>query len=162
MFRNSFVFRLIGVVLLLGLLVAGGAIAYKAGVSQGIVQAPAVATAISKAAESGQAAPVPPMMYGQPYGYGYGPGYYPMAGHHFFGFFPFGICGSIFFLFLFFGLIKMIFFRRMMWARGSHGHHGPWGRHWEDGVPPMFNEWHKRAHGGQPEDEKKEDESNKQ
>jgi hypothetical protein len=121
---------------------------FKAGMAQGISQAPAVATAISKAAENGQVAPVPPMYgYGNPYGYGYGMRGY---GHHF-GFFPFGaICGSIFFLFLLFGAMKMIFFRRMMWARGSHGHHGPWGRNWEGGVPPMFNEWHKKAHGEAP------------
>jgi hypothetical protein len=133
------IFRLIGLLLVIGLIVGGGAMAYRAGVSQGISQAPAVATAISKAAESGQVAPVPPMMYG-----------YGMRGYgHHFGFFPFGaICGSIFFLFLFFGFIKMMFFRRM-W-HGRHGHHGPWGKDWEGGVPPMFNEWHKHAHGETP------------
>ena len=125
------VFRLVGLLLVIGLIVGGGAMAYRAGVSQGISQAPAVATAISKAAESGQVAPVPPMMgreYG--YGYGYGPGHYPMYGHHF-GFFPFGaICGSIFFLFFFFGFMKMIFFRRM-WG-GRNGHHGPPWMHQHD------------------------------
>lgn len=153
MFRNGFVFRVIGALLLLGLVGGGLFMAFKAGEANGISQAPAVATAISKAAESGQAAPVPPMMYGRGYGYGYGPGFYPMAGHHFFGFFPFGICGSIFFLFLFFGFLRMIFFRRMH----HEGHwHGPWGRKWEDGVPSMFNDWHKRAHGeAQPEESKK-------
>ena len=86
------------------------------------------------------------MMY--QYGYGYGPGFGPqMYGFHHFGFFPFGICGSIFFLFLILGLMKMLFFRGMM-HRGWEGrHHGPWGRHWENGVPPMFEEWHKKAHG---------------
>jgi hypothetical protein len=154
MFRNGFVFRLIGVVLLLGLIAGAGAMAYKAGMAQGISQAPAVATAISKAAESGQVAPVPPMMYGygQPYGYGYGFGYR----HHFN---PFGaICGSLIFLFFFFGFMKMIFFRKMRHGWGHHGHHGPWGKDWKDGVPPMFNEWHKHAHGETPaeEDDKKE------
>ena len=126
-------FRLIGLLLVIGLIVGGGAMAYRAGMAQGISQAPAVATAISKAAENGQVAPVPPMMYGNGYGYpyGYGPGYYPMMGHHFFGFFPFGaICGSLFFLFLFFGFMKMIFFRRMWGGYGRHGHHGPpWMHH---------------------------------
>ena len=37
------------------------------------------------------------------------------------------------------------------WGWGHH--HGSWGRHWENGVPPMFEEWHKRAHG-QPEEKK--------
>ncbi|NOT05590.1 MAG: hypothetical protein HOP27_13420 [Anaerolineales bacterium] len=150
MFRNGFVFRLIGVVLLLGLIVAGSFMAFKAGEARGITQAPAVATAISKAAESGQAAPVPPMMYSLGYGYPYSFGY-----RHHFGFFPFGaICGSIFFLFFFFGFMKMIFFRRM--RHGGHHMHGPWGKGWEDGAPSMFNEWHKRAHsegGEKPADE---------
>ena len=149
MFRNGFVFRLIGFVLLLGLIAGGGAMAYKAGMAQGISQAPAVATAISKAAESGQFAPVPPMMYGygQPYGYGYGFGYR----HHFN---PFGtICGSLIFLFFFFGFMKMIFFRKMRHGWGHHGHHGRWAKDWKDGVPPMFNEWHKHAHGETPAEE---------
>ena len=152
MFRNGFVFRLIGVVLLLGLIAAGSFMAFKAGEARGITQAPAVATAISKAAESGQVAPVPPMMYGyghpNPYGYGYGFGYR----HHFN---PFGaICFSLFFLFFFFGFMKMIFFRRM--RHGGHHKHGPWGKGWEGGAPSMFNEWHKRAHdegGEKPADE---------
>ena len=152
MFRNGFVFRLIGVVLLLGLIAAGSFMAFKAGEARGITQAPAVATAISKAAESGQVAPVPPMMYGyghpNPYGYGYGFGYR----HHFN---PFGaICFSLFFLFFFFGFMKMIFFRRM--RHGGHHMHGSWGKGWEDGAPSMFNEWHKRAHnegGEKPADE---------
>ena len=135
-------FRLFVLLLVVGLLASGGFMAYKAGVAQGISQAPAVASAIEKAAENGQSAPIaPPMMYG--YGYGY-----PYGMHHF-GFFPLGgICFSIFFLFLAFGMIKMLFFRRMMWSRGHHGHHGPWDKHWEGGAPSMFHEWHKRAHSG--------------
>lgn len=148
MFRNGLVFRVIGVLLLIGLIAAGGFMAFKAGEANGISQAPAVATAIANAAENGQAVNVPPMMYG--HGYGYGPGYPMMYGHHHFGFFPGGICFSILFLFLFFGFLKMIFFRGM---RHGHHRHGPWGRNWEDGVPPMFNDWHKRAHGEKPEEE---------
>ena len=149
MFRNGLVFRIIGALLLIGLVAAGVFMAFKAGEANGITQAPAVATAISKAAENGQAVPVPPMVYGHTYAYGY-----PMYGHHF-GFIPFGFCGSILFLFLFLGLIRMIFFRGM-WHRGWEGHkHGPWGRHWENGVPSMFEEWHKRAHGEKPEEESK-------
>ncbi|MBI5963128.1 MAG: hypothetical protein HY863_06620 [Chloroflexi bacterium] len=119
---------------------------FKSGEASGIAQAPAVATAISKAAENGQAAPVPPMMYGHGYGYPYSFGY-----RQHFGFFPFGaICGSIFFLFFFFGFMKMIFFRRM--HHGGHMH-GPWGKGWEGGPPSMFNEWHKRAHNEKPAEE---------
>ncbi len=149
-------FRIFAALLFIALIVGAGAFAYKAGMAQGISQAPAVATAISKAAENGQPAPFPPMYgYGRPYGYGYG---YPY-GHHF-GFFPIGgLCFGIFFLFLFFGALRMIFFRRMRHAWGHHGHHGPWGKDWEGGVPPMFNEWHKRAHGEVPSEEKSKDKS---
>jgi hypothetical protein len=145
-------FRIFVSLIVAGLILGAGAFVYKAGLAQGISQAPAVAAAISKAAENGQAAPVPPMMYG----YGYGPGFHPMYSHHF-GFLPFGICGSIIFLFFLFGFMKMIFFRRMMWHGGHHGRHGPWGRGCENGAPSMFNEWHKRAHGEVPSEEKNND-----
>lgn len=138
--NGSFVWRLIGVLLLIGLVTAGGFMAYRAGLAQGIAQAPEVAAAISQAAESGQAAPIPPMMYGRGYGYGYG------FGHpHLVGFFPFWICGSILFIFVFFGLLRMAF-RPWSWR-----HHGPWGK-WEGGAPPIFNEWHKRAHEEKPDE----------
>jgi hypothetical protein len=125
--------RTIGVLILLSLIGGAGYMAYSAGVAQGIAQAPEVAEAIQQ-----QGVPVAPMAgYGYPHGFGY---------HHFN---PFGaICFSIFFLFLFFGLLKMIFFRS--WHHG--GWRGPWGRKWEGGAPPMFDEWHKRAHGEAPSD----------
>ena len=152
MFRNGLVFRVIGVLLLIVLIAVGGFMAFKAGEANGIAQAPAIATAIEKAAENGQPADLPPMMSGHQYGYGYGS---PMMYRHHFGFFPGGICFSIFFLFLLFGALKMIFFGRMHHMHHHGGHwRGPWGRHWEDGVPPMFNDWHKRAHGEKPEEEK--------
>jgi len=146
MFRNGLFFRVIGVLLLVGLMVAGGFMAYQTGVARGVTQAPVVATAIAQAAENGQAAPNP-SMYG--YGHTYGPGLYP---YHHFGFFPFGVCGSILLVFFFFGLLRMIFFRP--W-QGSWGHrmHGPWGKDWEGSFPPMFNEWHKRAHNEKPAEE---------
>jgi hypothetical protein len=53
----------------------------------------------------------------------------------FFPFFPF-----LFVLFVFFIV------RGLLWR-------GPWRRGWGygyDGVPPAFDEWHRRAHGGQP------------
>lgn len=127
--------RTIGVIILLSLIGGAGYMTYRAGVAQGIMQAPEVAVAIEKAAENGQVAPVMPM-YGYPHPYGFG---HP----HFFN--PFGaICFSILFLFLFFGAMKMIFFRRM---RHGWGHHGHWRKDWEGGMPPFFDEWHKRAHG---------------
>lgn len=124
--------RIFGVLLLIALFVAGGAFVYRAGVAQGISQAPEVAEAIQQSAENGNGSP---MMFG--YGYPHH-GY----GHHF-GFIPFGFFGFFLFLFFFFGLMRLIFFRK--WSH--HNKHGHWSKHWENGVPPMFEEWHKKAHG---------------
>jgi len=124
--RGSFLLRLIGALLLIGLLIGGGMMAYRAGIAQGVARAPEVAAAISDAAEGGQVAPMP-------YGYGY-PGY---RIHPHFGFFPFGgIFGFFLFIFLFFGLMRMIF-RPWGWHYGHIHGRGPWkgrGRHW--GPPP--------------------------
>ena len=130
--RGSFVLRLIGALLLVGLMIGGGVIAYRAGVAQGIAQAPAVAEVLSNAAESGQGLPVPAYGYGYPY-HGFRP--------HF-GFFPFGgIFGFILFIFLFFGLMRLIFFRPWAWHYGHMHGRGPWkgyGRYW--GPPPWARE----------------------
>ena len=53
-----------------------------------------------------------------------------------FGFFPFF---PLLFLFLFFFVV-----RGLLWRGRWHG-----GRYRYDGVPPMFDEWHRRAHAGQ-------------
>ena len=50
MFRNGLVFWLIAALILIGVVAAGGYMVYKAGVSEGVAQAPAVATAISRRA----------------------------------------------------------------------------------------------------------------
>ena len=148
-------FRVLGLLIVLGLIAGAGAFGFKAGMARGIEQAPEVAAAIEKAAENGQVSPASPMMYG----YGY-PHMYGFGHPHFFN--PFGaICGSILFLFLFVGAMKMLFFRRMRHGWGHHGHHGSWHKDWEGNVPPFFNEWHKRAHGEgeaeQPADSEKKD-----
>ena len=131
--RGSFALRLIGILLLVGLMIGGGAMAYRAGVAQGIAQAPEVASAISSAAQNGQGLPAPA------YGYGYG---YPFYGFHpHFGFFPFGIFGFILFIFLFFGLMRLIFFRPWAWHYGHMHGRGPWkgyGGPW--GTPPWARE----------------------
>lgn len=54
-----------------------------------------------------------------------------------FGFFPFF---PLLFLFLFFFVV-----RGLLWR--GRGHRG-WAYRYE-GVPPMFEEWHRRAHAGQ-------------
>jgi len=129
--RGSFVLRLIGVLLLVGLMIGGGVMAYRAGVAQGIAQAPAVAEALSNAAENGQGVPVPG------YGYGYGYPYYGFRPH--FGFFPFGgIFGFILFFFLFFGLMRLIFFRPWGWHMYGRGPWKGYGHPW--GSPPWARE----------------------
>ena len=92
---------------------------------------------------SGESVPAPYPYYG----YGYG-----MPFHRPFGFgFGFGCFGPLLVLFLFF--IAMRSFRFLFWGpRWGWVHHpfhgqGPWRRDWgERGVPPMFDEWHKKAH----------------
>ena len=128
MFKNgSFVWRLIGVLLLIGLMIGGGVMAYRAGVAHGIARAPEVAEAISGASGSGEGLPFPV--------YGYGYPMQRMRPH--FGFFPFGgIFGGILFLFLFFGLMRLIF-RPWGWHYAHMHGRGPWkgyGRYW--GPPP--------------------------
>lgn len=134
MSRN--LFRLFGVLLLIAIIVAGGVFVYRAGVAQGISQAPQVAEAIQQSAENGN--PMP--MFNRGYGYGY-PYHHGFGFGPHFGFFPFGFCFSILFLFFLFGLLRFTF---RPWAWGGRGH---WGKSWEHGVPPKFDEWHKRAHG---------------
>ena len=103
--------------------------AFRAGVAQGspiTIQAPA-----------GQSVPAPYPMYG----YGMPFGFHAMP------FFGLGCFGILIPLFLFFLAMKA--FRFAFWGPrwGHMGHHrGPWSRHWENGVPPMFDEWHKQAH----------------
>ena len=118
--------------------------AFQAGVAKG--------SPVTIEAPAGQTAPVAPY----PYGYGYG-----MRFYHPFGF-GFGCFGILIPLFLFFLAAKA--FRMLFWGPrwGYMGHHhGPWRRDWgERGVPPMFDEWHKRSHnaptagGDQPEEKK--------
>jgi hypothetical protein len=58
-----------------------------------------------------------------------------------FGFFPFFPIFPFFFI-----LFLFIVLRGLLWR-------GPWrgGRgRWHNGVPPAFDEWHRRAHGEQP------------
>ncbi|MEO8356893.1 MAG: hypothetical protein ABI621_13345 [Chloroflexota bacterium] len=109
--------------------------AFQAGVAKG--------SPITIEAPSGQAAPMPYPHYG----YGYG-----MPFHRPFGF---GFFGVLLWLFLF--LIALRAFRFLLWGPrwGHMGQHGPWRHGWgENGAPPMFEEWHKRAHGESTEDKK--------
>ena len=124
--RDSGWLRLLFVLALVALVAVGvGIPAYNAGVAQGL-------------AESGKI--VAPPVAGAPYVYGWH-GYYGPFG---FGFGLLGCLVPLLFFFLFFGLVRGIVWRG---GWGRHGwHHGGW----EGGVPPMFAEWHKRAHGEPP------------
>src|SRR5208283_5846929 len=128
---NGKIFARIIAVLVLVAAVAGIAFfAFNAGVAQG------VATKLPAATQPGN----------MPYAYHGAPFFW----HPFFGF----LIG----LFLLFFVLRMIsfIFWGPRWGRGGHmmGHRA-WRHGWtEDGVPPMFKEWHDRAHGKQPEENK--------
>jgi hypothetical protein len=128
--------RIISAVLLVLVLVAGvaglGYYAYTAGVSQGLIDSGKLVAPATGVAPG-------PMPYG---GYPY---YGPFFFHRPFGF-GWGIFGClipVLFFFLFFGLLRGVFGWRRHWGGHYYGMHGDWKQH----VPPMFEEWHKQAHG---------------
>jgi hypothetical protein len=131
--------RIVSALVFLAAVAAIAFFAFQAGVAKG--------SPVTIQAPEGQTAPMP---Y---YGYGYGlPFHRPMG----FGF-GLGCFGPLLAIFLLMLAFKS--FRMMLWGprwgrMGHHGGHGPWGRHWENGVPPMFEEWHKKAHGESTEDKK--------
>jgi hypothetical protein len=134
---NSIGLRIVSALVLVAAIAGIAYFAFQAGVVQG--------SPITIEASSGESVP-PPYPY---YGYGYG-----MPFHRPFGF-GFGFFGFLFLLFLFFLALRAFrfLFWGPRWGWGPH-RHGPWGRHWENGVPPMFEEWHKRAHEGSKESAK--------
>lgn len=131
--------RILSALVLIAAIAGIAFFAFQAGVAKG--------SPVTIEAPAGQTAPVGPY----PYGYGYG-----MRFYHPFGF-GFGCFGILIPLFLFFLAAKA--FRLLFWGpRWGWGHHGPWRHGWgERGVPPMFDEWHKRSHGEPtPTEDKKE------
>ena len=121
--------RILSALVLIAAIAGIGFFAFRAGVAQG--------SPVTIEAPSGESVPAPYPYYG----YGYG-----MRFHHPFGF-GFGCFGILIPLFLFFLAAKA--FRMLFWGPrwGHMGHHGPWRHGWgEHGVPPMFDEWHKKAH----------------
>lgn len=125
----SIALRVIGALLVLGLLAGGAAMAYRAGYARGLADSPQWAEALKAA----PAAPAfergfhpgfeSPMFRG---------GYSPMMGRGHFGFFPFGgLLGLLLVaFFFFFGVMRFIF--RPRWAHGYW--HGPYPPEW--GTPP--------------------------
>jgi hypothetical protein len=121
--RGYFIYRLLAALLVVGILAAAGVAVYRAGFTQGYLQAAA-------AAEEGGALTRP----GSPY--------YPGFGWPRFGFFPF----FPFVGFFFFGLLFFLFFRALF--RPWHwGYPGPW-----HGYPPGWGAppWAKDRPADQP------------
>lgn len=122
--------RIVFGILLAMLLLAGvasvGVYAYNAGVAQGLI-------------ESGKLTDLPPGAEARVYPYFYGG---PFWFHRPFGFGIFGCFGPLFFILLIFVLVRGLMWGGP-WGRGHGWKHGPW----EKGVPPMFEEWHRQAHG---------------
>ncbi len=130
----------LGIVVTL-LVVAGalalGGYAYSLGVAQGAMQNAQIVV------PEGGAVTAPVYPYGVPF-YHYGHGF----GRGGFGLGPLGCIFPLLGFFLLFALFRG-FFWRGHWGRGWGGP-GGWDR---PGTPPMFEEWHKRAHGETPKSE---------
>ena len=134
---------LIGVLVLIAVVVGGGAIAstaYQAGLSQAVTTV--AQGAAGAAGTTGTTVVVP--------AYGYGYGWHGFGG----GFGFFGFFGFLLVLFLFFGLIRAIAFGgRGGWGRGWKGG-GRWDgpgdhRHpFESRAREVFTELHREAHEG--------------
>ena len=134
--NRRLVLGILVVILLVVGAVAVGGYAYNIGVSQGLASS-------GKLVVPPGGGVVAPYYFGAPYFY------------HPFGF-GFGFLGCLFPLlgfFLIFALIRGLFWRGGWgggWG-GRRGWGGPGGQGYGPGgqnVPPMFDEWHRRAHGG--------------
>ena len=117
--NGRIIFRIFLAIVLLAVVAGIAAYAYNLGIAQGVVQSgklPAPATGVAP---------------------------YPYYGGPFF-FHPFGFPGLFCLVPLLFFLLFGILTRGLFWHGAWHGggHHG----YWEKGVPPRFDEWHRRAH----------------
>jgi len=115
--ENRHVFRAVLLaVAIVGALTAAGFYGYNLGVARSIAESPAAVAA--------PAAGAPIVVYTRPYGFGFG----------FFPFFP------LLFIFFWVFVAHALFLRGPRWGRGcGYGYYG-------GGVPPAFDEWHRRAH----------------
>jgi hypothetical protein len=141
---NNVGLRIVAALVLLAAIAGIAYFAFQAGVVRGspiTIEAPSGGPSTSPGSAQGVPAPYPYYGYGMPFHRPWG-----------FGFGFFGCLIPLFLFFLLFGAFRFLFWGPR-W--GHHGGHGPWGR-WENGMPPMFEEWHKRAHGeaGPPEEKK--------
>jgi hypothetical protein len=134
--NNNIGLRVVSALVLVAAIAGIGFFAYQAGVANG--------SPVTIEAPSGDANAVP-----APY-YGYGVPFH--RGHYGFGFGCFGPLLAFLLLLLAFKSFRFTFWGPR-WGWGDH-HRGHWSRRWEGGAPPMFDEWHKRAHGDEPEERK--------
>lgn len=119
--RNRIGVKVLFAALLVTAAIGAGMYGYNVGVAHGIAQSAAAA------AQTGTAPVMPVMFYPRPWGFG-------------FGFFPFA---PLFFLVFWVLIFRGLFWRRGRWGRGyGYGYGCGYG-----GVPPAFDEWHRRAHG---------------
>ena len=136
--NGKIVFRIVSALVLVAAIAGIAFVAYNAGLANG--------SPITLNAPEGQTYPAP--YY--PHGHGFG---MPVP---FFGFGCFGILITLFLFGMAMKAFRMMAFGRHFGHMHAHGH-GPWRHGWgEKGVPPMFEEWHKRAHGEAPAEDKKE------
>jgi hypothetical protein len=127
-------FRLVAGLILLVAIAGIAFFAYQAGANHAVVATTQPSTAGS--------APSPYLYYGMPFGY-------------FWGFPGFGFLGClipIFLFFLAFGVMRILILGpRWGWRHMHRGNmeNGPWSKE----VPSMFNEWHRRAHASNPDEQ---------
>jgi len=125
--NRSIFLRFLAVLVALAAIAGIGYLAFNAGVAQGVT----TSAALPQGQAGGTAVPY----------YGW---------HAWFPGFPFfGFFGALFGLFLFFLVLRLILFAVFGPRWGYRNHlHGGWHHAWEDesGLPPMFREWHDRAH----------------
>ena len=127
--NRRWILGILVVVLLAAFAVTVGVFAYQAGVAQGLVNSGKLV------APDGGVGVVP-------FGYRM-PGFYGGWG---FGFGFLRCLVPILGFFLLFSLLRLVFWRGGGWGRRGWGHRGGYGPG-QGNVPPMFDEWHKRAHG---------------
>ncbi len=127
---------LVVLALIVGALAVGG-LGYQLGITQNLAANPQL---VGPQGSGGVAPYVYAPFFFRPWGWGFG----------------FGFLQCLFPLLIFLGiflLIRALFWGGRGWRRGWYGHGmGPGGEDFGpggQGVPPMFAEWHKRAHGEQ-------------
>ncbi|HSG41789.1 MAG TPA: hypothetical protein VLA72_01425 [Anaerolineales bacterium] len=132
--NNNIGLRIVSVLVLIAAIAGIGFFAYQAGVANG--------SPVTIEASSGETVPAPH--------YAYGYRYHPFG----FGFGCFGPLLGFFLIVLALKSFRMLFWGPR-WGWGGH-HSGHRSKRWEGSTPPIFDEWHKKAHNEEPEKDEKE------